>query len=146
MGKSKTPVVAVKIANPKREPRVAVDGENSQTKYPIWCVAQMDFEGPWPWTVSAQKLREIHGKLADFEKMLWSAISGTQNHFLSVESVNKKALKRLQELGHDDAADLLYSLRLSGKERVVGIRAGREFRILWWDPEHDVCPSSLKHT
>ena len=52
---------------------------------------------------------------------------------------------RLRELQQDDS-DGLYELRFGGKERVWGIRRDDRFCILWWDPEHMVCPSTLKNT
>lgn len=104
--KQKKPAIAVSLSNPRREPRVAADAENSAAKHPIWCLAQMDLEGPWPWEIDALKLREIHTKLCQFEKMTWGAIAGNRHHFLSVESVCKKAKDRLVELKLDDAADL----------------------------------------
>ena len=29
---------------------------------------------------------------------------------------------------------------------VVGIRKNEDFHVLWYDPEHEVCPSKKKHT
>jgi len=40
----------------------------------------------------------------------------------------------------------MYAIRLSGKKRVWGIREGRLFSLVWWDPEHTVGPSEKKHT
>jgi len=143
---AKTPVVAVAIRNPRREPRVAVDATNSDASYPIWRVSLMDLDGPWPWSLPAAKLQDIQQKLSTFEGMTWAEIVGPRHHTLSTQSVCKKARDRLVELNQDDAADLLFSFAFSGKERLVGIRTGREFRILWWDQLHEVCPSTKKHT
>jgi hypothetical protein len=106
----------------------------------------MDLDGPWHWNLSAATLREIHAKLSSFETMTWGAISGHRHHYLATTSVCKKAMNRLQQLKQDDAADLLFSFALSGRNRLVGIRAGREFRILWWDPGHEVSPWQKPHT
>jgi len=62
-----------------------------------------------------------------------------------VASIIKDAQKRLEELKLDDV-DQLYSLRLNGRERLWGIRSNDKFSILWWDPEHQICPAPLKHT
>jgi len=50
----------------------------------------------------------------------------------------------VKELGMTD--DALYSLRLSGKLRLWGVRDRSVLQLLWYDPEHQVCPSPLKNT
>jgi hypothetical protein len=43
--------------------------------------------------------------------------------------------------------DEVTSLHLSGTERVVGVLEPRGvMHILWWDPDHGVCPSQKKNT
>ena len=39
-----------------------------------------------------------------------------------------------------DDVDELYQLRVTGAERVWGIRSGPLLRLLWWDPNHEVYP------
>lgn len=46
----------------------------------------------------------------------------------------------------NDDLDQLFSLRLTVRKRVWGIKEGNIFWILWWDPEHEVCKSHKKHT
>ena len=53
--------------------------------------------------------------------------------------------KRLCDLEKEDL-DELYSLRLSGKKRIWGIKESNLLWFLWWDPEHEICPSLLKNT
>ncbi len=52
-----------------------------------------------------------------------------------------KAQSRLLHLKLDDEEEL-FRFRLDGESRVWGIREGRVFRILWWDPGHEICPSA----
>jgi len=144
--KDKKPAIAVALPKAERKPRVAGDGENSDSKHPIWCLGLMDFDGPWPWTIDATTMREIHSKLVAFERMTWAAISGHRHHFLTSTSLCKAAKDRLIAIKLDDAVDRIYSLALSGVERLIGIRLGREFHFLWWDPRHEVCPSQKKNT
>jgi hypothetical protein len=74
--------------------------------------------------------------------MTWAEIERTGHHHYLTHGVAANALARLTEIRLDDASDLLYSLRLSGKRRIIGLRKGREFCPVWWDPEHEVCPSA----
>src|SRR5680860_208464 len=101
-------------------------------------------EGGWGWqNVSrATVVERILYKLAHFETMTFPdierAVKGSHN--VSYDQLCRDAQKRLEERGLEDL-DQLFSLRLSGKERIWGIREGNVLRILWWDPKHQVCPS-----
>jgi hypothetical protein len=54
-------------------------------------------------------------------------------------------IRRLQELSLDDA-DCIHRLRLSGPKRIYGFLIDDVFHLLWWDPDHAVFPSTLRHT
>jgi len=79
--------------------------------------------------------------------MTWAEISKDKKkyHPIRVDKLATEARKRLEELRQDDV-DVLWSLRVQGKPRIWGIREGRVLKLLWWDPNHEVCPSKLKHT
>jgi hypothetical protein len=64
---------------------------------------------------------------------------------IPVESFSPEAKKRLKEIDLDDY-DGLWELRVSGKPRVWGILNHNIFYLVWWDPDHKVCPSHLRHT
>lgn len=55
------------------------------------------------------------------------------------------AQDRLRELTYDDR-DRISRLRISGKKRLYGFREGHRFYVLWWDPEHEICPSHKRGT
>lgn len=96
--------------------------------------------------MEAAALVEVLAKLRDFESMTWLEIDGpTGSHGVPLHRLSKPAQQRLTELRQDDAAEL-FSLRITGKRRVWGILDEHVLRILWWDPEHQVCPSLKKHT
>ena len=67
-----------------------------------------------------------------------------RNHHVSVSVLSDRARKRLKDLNLEDMEEL-FSLRLSGKERIWGILTQGVLEVLWWDPAHEVCPSSKKH-
>jgi hypothetical protein len=80
--------------------------------------------------------------------MTWGEIlseARTQNHSIDVYKCSTEAKQRLDYLGLQDQESLL-SLRVNSKARVIGIRNRATFHILWWDPEHQVCPSTQKYT
>jgi len=80
--------------------------------------------------------------------MTWREIlldAKKQNHFLGVWTICPGAQKRLEELGYGDLKKIV-SLRLSGKERIWGVMEEGALSVLWWDPEHTVCPVEKKYT
>lgn len=111
-----------------------------------WRIESADMDGPWGWGGVGVRtlLVEIIPKLHSFESMTWAAVEGaTGSHFVLVSDCIKDAKDRLKDIGQEDIADL-FSLRLSGKKRIWGIRDVAILRILWWDPAHQVCPSLKK--
>ena len=65
---------------------------------------------------------------------------GPRDHHVTIEQLVPEARTRLEELELDDIGQL-YRLRLRGAQRVWGILEGYIFKILWWDPDHTICPS-----
>ena len=127
---------------PRQEP-----APDSQYTTPVWRLSSMDLEGPFGWgNLTESKLRDIRSKLAGFESNTWHEIlvrDSHRSHTVLVERLSPKAKKRLREIDMDDI-DALVSLRLSGPERVWGIRTAGIFDLLWWDPQHLVCPSKRR--
>ncbi len=121
---------------------------NHQT--PAWCLAIFDRDGAWGKSrceMEEALWSEIYVKLRQYESMTWGFIyqDKKRNHDVAVESLIKEARDRLKELGLDDY-DTLFRFRLSGEQRVWGIRDGRAFKLLWYDPDHEICPSLKKNT
>ena len=91
---------------------------------------------------------DLRTKLGQFEGSLASEFFGPHKgpaKFEGIESLSRDAQARLEYLKRDDV-DGLWCVRLSGLERVWGTRRGPVFNLLWWDPDHTVCPSHKKHT
>ena len=127
------------------------DPESHDRETIVWAFAIVDQEGEWGWRTVASKAwwRSILPKLQRFESMTWTKIketaggkqTGTNSHSVSVEKLSKKAQKRLKELGQEDVSEL-FSLRLTGKARIFGIRDQRALKLLWYRQR----PSSLSRT
>jgi hypothetical protein len=113
-----------------------------------WRVSDIDWQGPWGWSKATceQLLTDVIPKLHDFESMTWGQVDGpTGSHFVDVTALVDEAQRRLTEIGKDEQG-CLFSLRITGRIRLWGIREIAVLRLLWWDPEHSVCPSPKKHT
>lgn len=132
----------------KKAPRREERPEAVDTECLVWHVRTLDPEGPYGWRQVSMKALwdEVWKKVRDFETMTWSEVKQTsQHHSIEVDRLSKEARKRLEEIGQSDV-DELFSLRLTGKQRLWGIRDRHIFKVLWFDPGHKVCPSMKKHT
>jgi len=129
-----------------RETKFAVAVEGHTT--PAWRLSHIDWDGPWsPSKCKEAGVREIFKRLADFESMSWTQIqSGAGSHLVGAQGLIKEARLRLSHLKKEEWADHLFSLRISNKERLWGFLRAGIFHVLWWDPEHEVFPSTKKHT
>jgi len=78
--------------------------------------------------------------------MTWQDIEGgTGSHPIPKNDLVKVAQDRLTTLRMDDLDDV-FSLRLSNTKRIFGVRVENILKILWYDPDHHVCPSPKKNT
>ena len=133
---------------PGRTVRIGGDPDSYQREPPVWKIDIFDVEGPWGkcGLDPAHVWADIVPKLKNFESMKWSDIVARKdlNHSVSIDSLTKEAKDRVLKLRLDVSE--LFRFRLTGKQRLWGIRDRNIFRILWWDPEHLICPSTLRNT
>ena len=125
-----------------KQPRIAAAAVST---YPSWRFCKVDHGGPFAWPKNRVEELEIVQKLHSFDSMEWRAIEGSDHHAIEVARLSRPATKRLEEIGQDDL-DEVFSFHFTGKKRIIGIRESGTVRLLWWDPEHAVCPSKLKNT
>lgn len=98
---------------------------------------QMDAGGPYGWSnFDSSCLKELMQKIFETQKLTWQVIAENGSHPISINKLVHHAQKRLTTIKKDDLDDL-YSLRISGKKRIWGIRERNIFWILWWDPNHE---------
>ena len=109
----------------------------------------MDMEGPWSWDkIERKQLLEVQKKLSGLESNSWNEILVRDKHFfhsIAIEDLIVEAQQRLLYLRLDDL-DQLISLRINGPNRVWGYRKEHILYLLWWDPDHEVCPYVKKGT
>ena len=148
MGKKNKQPKSIHQINIEKKPVVKAETSFNQSR-PAWRLSLLQLVDPWGWhNLDQLKLVEIQRKLSNFETMTWNEIlvdAKKQNHAVQISQLAKKAQDRLREIKQDDV-DELVSLRLQGKERVWGIREEQVLRLLWWDPNHEICPSLKKNT
>jgi hypothetical protein len=96
--------------------------------------------------------KHIYPKLKNFENKTWNQLERetigtgkTSNHSVKRTDIIREAQKRLEKLKINDV-DELFVIRFNGKKRIWGIRKFSYLIILWFDLEHEICPSHKKHT
>lgn len=119
--------------------------ESVKRANPTWRFSTVDCQGPFAWPKNTATELEILQKLHDFDSQLWSEIEGPNHHAIKLSSLSKPALRRLEEIKQDDIEEV-FSFRLTGACRVFGIRDNGSVKLLWFDPDHGVCPAPKKHT
>jgi hypothetical protein len=113
---------------------------------PEFRAEQMDMDGPWGWRkFDSPQLQEMLQKIFESQKLTWQDLRTNGSHLVNRQDLCSEAQKRLLEIQKEDLDDL-FSLRLSGRKRIWGIKEGNVLWLLWWDPAHEVCPSPKKHT
>jgi hypothetical protein len=61
---------------------------------------------------------------------------GNNNHFIAANQLPRIERKAFIKEGYMDLYDKVFSLRLSGTERLIGVVNMNCFEILWFDPSH----------
>ena len=89
---------------------------------------------------------EIAKRLKSCELRPWEDIvASPRDHLIPVNKICKEAQGRLKKRKQDDI-DALWCFRVNAKKRLWGTDEGNILRIMWWDPEHRICPSLKSNT
>ena len=120
-----------------------------------WSRDHADIDGAWSWgprsCLEDDWEQTLHPFLREYAKKTWFQIyaertkvrgkRAQKHHDYAVASICKEAQSRLLELEMDDV-DRIFRFRLSGLKRLYGIQRLHLFMVLWWDPEHKICPTT----
>lgn len=145
MAKSKK-VVQKESVNGKKIP-VATEDPNSYYKLtPTWSFKILD-NGYKKWGfIHVDDINAtIISKLKVFEGMTWGEIMkasggrrhGNNSHFENVSELIPEAQQRWGELKLDEY-DSVFSLRLTGEQRLYGILEDGVLKIVWFDQTHEI--------
>lgn len=91
---------------------------------------------------------KIISKLQNFETMIWQKIldpsggksegHGNNNHFVDATQLPKEEKKVfIKHKFYEKFGGKVFSLRLSAKERLIGVVDMGVFKILWFDADHE---------
>lgn len=122
--------------------------QNFYHKPPIWSFQKCDIDHPrWGFCNTTDSFYHFIKKLKDYEGLLWKEImqisggrkSGTNNHFEFVAELIPEAKMRWKELRLEEY-DSVFSLRLTGRQRLYGILVDGIFFVVWYDRCHEIYP------
>ncbi len=152
----------------KKIPRSAYSFETSKTpkahKNPEsimqmtmrWCRKCADVAGEWSWGQERQWSQKewdetIEPFLKQFERLKWAEIYNQltgegkkskrrkKHHDMDVCDLCDEAVERWKEIGLEEF-ETSFRFRLGGTERLWGYRIKEKFKIVWWDPFHNIFP------
>jgi len=146
-GKNKKPKSIIKISSKKKARGGSIlDKEKIEEKKLSWKFSILDTGGEWTFKNIKKDCfwNQLLGKFKSLESQtVGEFIMPEHNHKIGKDRLCKEAQKRLIKIKLDDY-DEFYSVHITGIKRLWGILEGSYFKILWWDPHHEICPSN-KH-
>ena len=153
--KGKIPKINSSINPPDKQPKMGRYLRSYRQDKPIWKISKIDADSRWglPTLFSKRQCETIFKHLQGRETMTWEEIEtqqggrtrGTNNHYVEISKLCTEAQNRLQQLNINDI-DNLFSLRVNARIRIWGIREINILQILWFDLEHEICPSFKNNT
>lgn len=122
---------------------------------PIWRFDWIDRSGEFAFDTRREKFdhREVLEKMINYSGMSWAEIKRqthddgkSKHHMLNTDSLSKAAMDRLRIKKLEEYSDSIFSFALQNKLRIIGIREKEFFYVIWYDSEHQFCPSTKKNT
>jgi hypothetical protein len=135
--KSKQPAIKEQPSRAKTPAAVAVPDYND-TKA-CWRIGKLRMADPYGWhVVNPAEVARIRIKLATLEANTWQEIFIRDARFNHRIPANELKCPTARKWMKDNMPDqpYLWTLRLSGAERVWGIFSDGAYQIVFWDPDH----------
>lgn len=142
---TKTPRTAIDV-KPEKKPRAnTAEADSFYHLKPTWRLSNLRLPKPFGWgDIDRDDMVQVIQRLQNLESMTWGAIlidGKKQNHHCNTSDICKDAQTCLDE-DWQGGADEVVTLRVTGVKRVWGIIERGVCFLLWWDPEHQVFPST----
>lgn len=127
---------------------------------PVFCFkhAQVNCDPRWAFRPATDEAAELLEFLRLMAQSTWAEIESMRtggkdrhkkHHDLEVDAppFDSQAVRDLEKakLGQE-FGETMFRFRLSGEKRLWGFRNHATFHVVWWDPDHKVCPTEKNHT
>lgn len=113
----------------------------------VWSFDKVDRNDQFRFSCDRQDMQhdQLLNHIIQFSGRTWADIkqdthdekNKSKHHELDFDSLSKSAQARVLAMHIEDD---IFSLALTNKLRIIGVRDGRVFRAIWFDPEHEFCP------
>lgn len=114
-------------------------GLSYNDRHPSWRINRLQLIDPYGWhKLTFEEVSEIQSKLSNFERMTWNDIfvaAKNRNHSVLVSGLKCPKARRWMKTNMPDQ-DELWSLHLTGVERIWGVFAEGVLNLIFWDPLH----------
>lgn len=116
--------------------------------------ADRAYEGDWSWP-DGPEAAILLTFLCDISNSTWDEIRAQQtggknrhkkHHSQAFDSVVLAAQQRITERRLNETFEEFFRFRLGGEQRLWGFQVDGVFYVLWWDQNHMVTPTGLRHT
>jgi len=119
------------------------DGET-----PVWCFDNPDNDGMFRFSKETIDTELILDKILSLSKMTWIQIKSathddgkSKNHELDHTGMSAEAKERIKKKAlSDEDIDTIFSIALTNKIRLIGLKKDRVFHVIWYDPNHEFYP------
>lgn len=146
MAKSKKVVKQKETASNIKSPKAIENPQSFYDMHPIWSFKLLDNSyTKWGFVHTNDLYNDIIVKLKDYEGMTWGDVikasggraHGNNNHYENISDLIPEAQKRWREIRLEEY-DRVFSLRLTGEQRLYGVLLDGIFRIVWFDQHHEI--------
>jgi hypothetical protein len=140
----------------RRRQETVVQGPDDGDHVPKFSFRYADrgHNGAWGWP-GGDSAAEVLNFLCDMSQLTWNEIKNQRtggkdrhkkHHHQAVDAVCAEAQRRFAELRLDEVFEEFFRFRLGGQKRLWGFVVASVYYVVWWDPDHQVCPSEKRHT
>lgn len=117
----------------------AAPAESAMGRKASWRLNRVQLVSPYGWHgLSLSEVLYIQTKLAELERKTWSEILVKEkhwNHSVPVSQLKCPEARQWIRRNMPDQTEL-WTLRLSGAERIWGVFAEGTYLAIFWDPDH----------
>lgn len=152
MGKDKQKTLPAGKANCNK--KVTSLSKSTNHLCPVLRFNKLDRNGPFAFDMRRNDFnhKEVLEKLIEYSNLSWNDImhqthdkgNKTKHHFLSTEALSREAVARIEAMHLQEESDNIFSFAFQNLLRIIGIRDGETFYVIWYDPNHKFCPSTKK--
>jgi hypothetical protein len=130
--------------------RKGLPGAESTSERLCWRFTHVDHDGRWGFDrIEPATLCRVLRKLGEFESMTVREVFLAGGYPGKEYDVSALPLAESRDrLGDLQLSDMtkINVLRIGGAERLYGFLHDNVFHVVWWDPGHEIWPSTLRHT